>query len=169
VATIIFPGVGEALGKFTVDSVLISTPLILGEKRMYSGFPYPTLEMWRRNVLSATASIFELPTQCRTAVLFAHETDMKTVFFELTETDPKLLAGTYNFKQKAVIADKALETARESKLLALKELNEQQIPEQYVSLMQQRVESAAFAHRVAGMCAAVYMTALLLEEAEATA
>ena len=166
-ATIVFPGVGEALGKFTVDDVVISTPLLKGEKRMYSTFPYPTLEMWRRNILAATSSLFELPTQCRTAVLFAHEADLKTVFVELTEIDPALLAGNYNFKKKAVLADKELAKAREQTLLAVKELNQQDIPEQYVTLMQQRIESPAFGHRVAGMCAAVYMTALLLEEAEA--
>lgn len=168
-ATIIFPGVGEALGKFTVDDVVISTPLIRGETRMYAEFPYPTLEIWRRSVLAATSSLFELPTQCRTAVLFAHEADMKTVFFEITKTDPALLAGNYNFKKKAVLADKELTTAREQTLLAIKELNQQNIPEQYVTLMQQRVESAAFAHRVAGMCAAVYLTALILEDDEARA
>jgi len=168
-ATIIFPGVGEALGKFTVEDIVISTPLLPGEKRMYEPFPYPTLEMWRRNVLSATSSLFELPTQCRTSVLFAHEADMKTVFFEITKIDPALLAGNYNFKKKAVLADKELTNARGQTTLAIKELNQQRIPEQYVTLMQQRVESAAFSHRVAGMCAAVYMTALILEDDEARA
>jgi hypothetical protein len=168
-ATIIFPGVGTSLGKFTVDGVVIATPLLPGEKRMYSPFPYSTLEMWRRTALSATSTLFELPTQCRTTLLFAHEVDMQTVFLELTRVDPKFLAGKYDFKKKAVLADSEMSTARESKALAFKELAQQRVPEQYVELIQQRVESSAFNHRVTGMCAAVYMTAILLEEAEAIA
>ena len=59
--------------------------------------------------------------------------------------------------------------AHEQKQLAIKELNQQRVPEQYSTLIQQRIESAAFSHRVAGMCAAVYLTALLLEDDEARA
>lgn len=165
--TIIFPGVGVALGKFTVDNVVIAVPLLPGEQRMYTPFPYPTLENWRRQALSATSTLFEVQTQCRTTLLFAHEADLKTVFFELTQMDPALLAGHYNFKQKAVLADQQLAVARESTHQAMVELIQQRVPEQYMTLISQRVESVSFATRVAGVCAAVYLTALLLEDAEA--
>jgi hypothetical protein len=166
-ATIVFPGTGALYGEFTVNDVVVSVPLLQGEHRLYTAFPYPTLERWRQNVLAATATLFELPTQCRTAVLFAHEADMGTVFFELTQEDPDTLLGYYNFKKKADLADRELTTPHTLKTQALQELYQQRIPEQYITLIQQRLDSAAFGPRVTGMCAAVYLTALLLEEAEA--
>lgn len=165
-ATIPFIGVGTGLGKFTVDDVVISSPIVKGEGRLYTSFPYPTLELWRRHALSAAATINELPTQCRTALLFAHEADMKTVFYELTQIDPAILAGHYNFKKKANLADKELVRPLALKADAFKELKQLGLPEQHIELIQKRVDSESFAHRVAGVCAAVYLTALLLEEAK---
>lgn len=166
-ATLTFIGTGTNLGKFTVDDVVISSPMVAGEKRLYSPFPYPTLEIWRRHALVASASIFELPTQCRTTVLFAHEADLGTMFFELTKVDPAILEGHYNFKKKAILADKELAAILTVKEEALKELKQQGVPNQHTDLIQSRVDSNVFAHRVAGICAAVYLTALLLEDAEA--
>jgi hypothetical protein len=166
-ATLTFLGTGTGLGKFTVDDIIISSPLIKGERRLYSPFPYPTLEIWRRHALVASASIFELPTQCRTTVLFAHEADMGTMFYELTQTDPAILEGHYNYKKKAILAEQELSIPLSMKAKAFAELKQQNVPDQHVALIQQRVDSESFAHRVTGVCAAVYLTALLLEEAEA--
>ena len=162
-----FVGTGTAVADFTVDDAVISAPLVRGEARMYSEFPYPTLENWRRRALVASATIPVLSTRVRTALLFAHEADLKTMFLELTEVDPEALAGRYNFKKKANLADKELELPLTQIDAALKELAEQKIPEQYRELMEKRLRSENFNHRVAGLCAAVYFTALLLEEAEA--
>lgn len=162
-----FVGTGTDVADFTVDDVIISSPLVKGEKRMYSPFPYPVLDTWRRHALNSVATLQVLSTQCRITLLFALEADMHIVFYEVTDIDPKLLAGRYNYKKKASLVDQELTTPYTLSRLAMAELRQQQIPEQYVELIQQRVESDTLNHRIAGLCAAVYLTALILEEAEA--
>lgn len=50
---------------------------------------------------------------------------------------------------------------------ALRELATLQVPDGHIELIKKRLESQTFNHRVAGFCAAVYLTSLLLEEDEA--
>jgi len=166
-ATVQFVGTGTILGRFTIDDALVSSPRIKGEARLYTPFPYPTLEVWRRGALSATASITEVDTQVRTTVLYAHSADMGSVFFEVTNVNPAILAGHYNFQRSAVLADKDLAVPRTMARSALAELKQLLVPDQYLMLIQQRLESETFNHRVAGLCAAVYFAGVLLEEAEA--
>jgi hypothetical protein len=162
-----FVGTGTITGEFTIDDLVVSAPMLPGEYRLQTEFPYPTLERWRRDALVATASIDAWDTRGRTTLLFAHEADMASVFLDLTGVLATKLAGHYNFKRTAILADKTLTTARALKDLAMRELTAQRVPDSHVAFIRQRVESEAFNHRVAGMCAAVYLTALLLEEAEA--
>lgn len=162
-----FVGTGTITGEFTVDDIVVTSPMLPGEYRLQSPFPYPTLERWRRDALVATASIDAWDTRGRTTMLFAHESDMGAVFFDLTGVAPATLAGNYNFKRKAILADKDLALALQLKDAAMRELASQRIPESHLALIQQRLDSATFNHRVTGICAAVFMTALLLEEAEA--
>lgn len=162
-----FVGTGIVTGEFTVDDIVITSPMLPGEYRLQTAFPYPTLERWRQEALTATSSIPAWDTRGRTTMLFAHETDMGSVFFALTGVAPAILAGHYNFKRKAILADKDLATTLRLKDLALRELAAQRIPEHHIALIRQRLESPAFHHRVSGICSAVFMTALLLEEAEA--
>lgn len=166
-ATIPFFGTGTIYGRFTIDDVIVSSPRIPGETRMFTPFPYPTLEVWRRGALSATASIQEIDTQVRATVLYAHSADMGSVFYELTNVPPTILAGHYNFQQSAPLADKALIVQRTMSRAALSELKELLVPDQYLMLIQQRIDSDTFNHRVAGVCAAVYLAGLLLEQREA--
>lgn len=164
-----FLGTGTITGEFTIDDVIVTRELITGEYRLQKPFPYPTLERWRQHALTATASIEAWDTRGRTTVLFAHEADMGSVFLGLTREDPALLAGHYNFKKKANLADRELSVIYGLTALALSELKKQRVPDSHVALIEQRLSSATFNHRVAGVCAAVYLTALLLEEAEASA
>jgi hypothetical protein len=162
-----FVGTGIITGEFTIDGVIVSLPVIPGEYRLQKPFPYPTLDLWRREALVATSSIEAWDTRGRTTVLFAHESDMGSVFFDLTKTSPEELAGIYNFKRKANLADKDLAVVLKQKELALGELVQQAVPAGHIDLIRKRLESATFNHRVTGICAAVYLTALLLEEVEA--
>jgi hypothetical protein len=162
-----FVGTGTVTGEFTVDGSVVSAPMLPGEYRLQTAFPYPTLDRWRRDALVATSSIEAWDTRGRTTLLFAHEADLASMFLALTGVPAEKLAGFYNFKRKALLADKDLATPIKLKELAIRELTAQRIPGSHVALIRQRIESETFNHRVAGICAAVYLTALLLEEAEA--
>jgi len=165
--TTTFIGVGDLTGNFTIDDFVVARLFVPGEVRIQTPFPYPALERWRRHALEATSISIEPPTQGRTTVLFAHENGMGSVFFGLTDADPSILAGNYNHKQQGVLVDAALTGAYASALQVFAELKQQQVPPQYIQFIQQRLESATFSHRVTGLCAAVYLTALLLEQTEA--
>jgi hypothetical protein len=162
-----FLGTGIITGEFTVNDIVVTSMMLPGEYRLQKAFPYPTLENWRGAALTACASIDAWDTRGRVAMLFAHESDMGSMFFELTGVPPELLAGDYNFRRKASLADKDLAIALKFKELALQELAAQKIPDSHIALIRSRLESATFNHRVTGICAAVFITALLLEEAEA--
>ena len=162
-----FLGTGTAYGRSTVYGSVSAYAPVKGEDRLSRPFPYPTLEQWRRYALTAASTSTALTTQRRMAVLFAHEEEMQCVFNELTRTDPALLSGYYNDKQTAILADKALAIPYTLKTAAYLELKHQNIPDTYLHFIQQRVEGSSFAQRVAGVCAAVYLTAILLEELEA--
>src|SRR3954464_237515 len=117
-----FLGTGTITGEFTVDDIVVTSPMLPGEYRLQTAFPYPTLERWRQQTLTATSSISAWDTRGRTTMLFAHESDMGSVFFDLTGVAPATLAGHYNFKRKAILADKDLATALRLKELAMREL-----------------------------------------------
>src|SRR4051812_17401265 len=129
-----FLGSGTITGEFTIDDIVVAAPLIPGEYRLQTAFPYPTLERWRREALTATSTIEAWDTRGRTTTLFAHETDMGSVFFSLTGVAPAALEGRYNFKRKAILADKDLATALKLKDMALRELVSQRIPESHIAL-----------------------------------
>lgn len=164
-----FVGTGTITGEFTIDDIIVTAPLVRGEYRLQKAFPYPALETWRRYVLTATASIPAWDTRGRTTVLFAHEADLGAMFLGLTKIDPELLSGHYNYKRKALLVDKDIALVMPRKTEALRELEQQRLPKNHIELIKQRLDSETFNHRVAGMCGAVYFTALLLEDAEAIA
>lgn len=166
-ATAQFFGTGTSSGDFTIDGVIFTKPLIVGELRLRTAFPYPNLERWRQHALSTTSTQARLDGQARTTILFAFEAGMGALFFDLTNVPPETLAGHYNFKRKALLVDKDLTLVMPLKEGALRELKQQRIPDMHIEMIRQRLESATFNHRVTGICAAVYITALLLEEAEA--
>jgi len=166
-----FYGIGDPIVAFNIDNTLVNKPILPGEVRLQKAFPYPTLEMWRRSALQYTAAPIttgtdDLATRIRTAVLFAHEADMGSIFFDLTEVPPSLLAGWYVDKLTAKAVDKNFVAAMTQKELAMRELASMGVPAQHQALIRARLESASFNHRVAGLCAAVYLTALLLDEAD---
>lgn len=167
-ATATFLGTGTADGDFTIDGLIYQKPFIVGEPRLQTAFPYPNLEQWRRHALSATSTVARLDGQGRTTVLFAHESGMGSVFFDLTGVQPSVLAGHYNFKRKAILVDRDLAIVFSLKEGAFAELKQQRVPDSHIDMIRKRVESLTFNHRVAGICAAVYMTALLLTQVEAT-
>lgn len=165
-----FYGSGDPIVAFNIDNVLVNKPIIQGEVRMQTPFPYPTLEMWRRAALQYSAAPIttgsnDLATRIRTAVLFAHEADLGSIFFDLTKVTATDLAGWYVDKLTAKAVDKSFGVAATQKELAMRELATLGVPSQYQLLLRSRLESASFNHRVAGLCAAVYLTALLLDEA----
>jgi len=166
-ATFPFVGTGTIIGEFTIDDVIVKAYLVAGEYRLRGAFPYLTLDLWRRQALSATASIPELETQGRTTVLYAHEADLDALLLSVTKLDPEALVGHYNFRKKAAAVDQELSTTYRLQELALAELAQQGIGESHIQLLRARINSATSMHRVAGVCAAVYLTALLLEQAEA--
>ena len=170
-ATIPFLGIGDPIEAFNVDNILVNRDMLPGEVRLRTAFPYPTLEMWRRSGLQFTAAVpttgsSDIATRGRTLLLFAHEADLKAIFFDLTGADDASIAGWYVDKRKALAVDKALETAMTQLPQALRELKHQQIPDGHIELIRARLVSSSFAHRVAGLCAAVYLTALLLSDAQ---
>lgn len=166
-ASATFLGTGTAFGDFTIDGIIFAKPLIVGEFRLQSIFPYPNLERWRQHALAATSTVSRLDAQGRTTVLFAHENGMGSVFFDLTDVDPEELAGHYNFKRKALDVDKLLALVMPLKEGAIRELKQQRVPDTHIALIRQRLENDAFRPRVTGICAAIYMTALLLTQVEA--
>lgn len=168
-ATIPFTGSGAGSGAFTIDDDLLTRDPVAGELRLQKPFPYPELERWRRETLTATAQIEALETRCRTVVLYAHEADMGSMFFDLTGVTKEDLEGYYNHREKAIVADRKLSVAIQTKELVVLELMAQKVPVSHINLIKTRIDSSSFAHRVPGMCAAVYLTALLLEELEALA
>lgn len=169
-ATIPFLGVGEPIEAFNIDNVLVNKEMLPGEVRLRTAFPYPTLEMWRRQgmqftAVSPTTGSSDIATRGRTLVLFAHDADLKSIFFDLTGADDVSIAGWYVDKLKAQAVDKILETAMTQRAQALRELKQLLVPDQHIELIRSRLEGPSFNHRVAGLCAAVYLTALLLSEA----
>jgi hypothetical protein len=166
-----FLGSGDPIEAFNIDGTLLNKALQPGEMRLRKAFPYPALEMWRRSTLQFTASptptgTSAIGTQGRTVVLYAHEADFAPVFYELVGTSADALAGYYVDKRKAIEADRLLSTALQAKEPALAELAMQGIPKQHCDLIRSRLESPSFNHRVPGMCAAVYLTSIILEQAE---
>ena len=111
-------------------------------------------------------SISVVPLKETTPGMAEHEADLKAIFFDLTGADDASIAGWYVDKRKALAVDKALETAMTQLPQALRELKHQQIPDGHIELIRARLVSSSFAHRVAGLCAAVYLTALLLSDAQ---
>ena len=164
-----FTGSGEPTEVFRINGALISKPLLPGELRLREAFPYPTLEMWRRTALSYTAATpttgtSDLATRGRTTLLFAHEADLSSIFFDLMGTSAVFIEGYYNDKLRAQEVAKTFETALVSQRTALLELAQQKTPSQYLELLEVRLSSATFNHRVAGLCAAVYLSSNLLNE-----
>jgi hypothetical protein len=169
-ATVQFTGTGIPTEAFNIDHSLISKELLYGEIRLRTGFPYPTLDAWRSAGMQATAATpttgsSDLGTRGRTLIIFAHEVDMSAIFYELAAPNTALLAGYYVDKVNAKIAEESLSTVLTSKSAAMRELRTQGVPEQYVDLIRSRLESPAFNHRVAGLCAAVYLTSIILTDA----
>lgn len=169
-ATFQFYGSGDPIVAFNIDNVLVNKPVIQGEVRLQTPFPYPTLELWRRSAIQYSAAPIttgsnDLATRIRTAVLFAHEADLGSIFFDLTKITASALTGWYVDKLTAQAVDKSFAAAMTQKEMAMKELASIGVPSQYQMLIRSRLESASFNHRVAGLCAAVYLTALLLSEA----
>jgi hypothetical protein len=165
-----FYGSGDPIVAFNIDNTLVNKPIIPGEVRLQKPFPYPTLELWRRSAIQYSAATIttgsnDLATRIRTAVLFAHEADLGSIFFDLTKVTATELAGWYVDKLTAQAVDKSFAAAMTQKELAMRELASLGVPVQYQALLRSRLESAAFNHRVAGLCGAVYLTALLLSEA----
>jgi len=154
-------------GKFSIDGLIKTEALLPGEARLYAAFAYPTLEDWRRRALTAAATVTDIATQSRAAIVFAYGADMSVVFRELTGVIVTQLKGHYDFKSRANEADKKLLVAYQALPDALRELKQQGMPDQYLELILRRVTSETFNHRVAGVCAAVYFTGLLLSDAEA--
>lgn len=168
-ATIPFTGTGDVTEVFNIDYELISRPLMTGELRLRTPFPYPALESWRRTALNYTAATpttgsSDTATRGRTTLLFAHEADLSSIFFDVTTNTEALIAGYYVDKLKALTVDDSFRGAYQQIPLVLAELKTQLVPEQYIDLLKQRLEGPAFNHRVAGFCAAVYLTSVLLEE-----
>jgi hypothetical protein len=168
-ATFPFLGSGSITEAFNIDYALISRPLLLGETRLRSPFPYPELDAWRRAALTYTAATpttgsSDIATRGRTTLLFAHEADLSSIFFDVTPNTEELIAGYYVDKRKAQDVDVSLTSAYQQTARALAELRGQGVPVQYADLLQLRLESAAFNHRVAGLCAAVYLTGIILAE-----
>lgn len=167
-ATATFVGTGTIYGKFTIDGAVTSRSLIKGEFRLQTPLPPPALDGWRRQALSFTSTIPAWDTRGRTVVLFAHEADLGSVFFDLTGVAPSVLAGFYQFKQKSNLADTLLTPAYADANRAMAELQALGVPGGHRALLTQRLESSTFNHRVAALCATVYLASILLEEAEAT-
>lgn len=168
-----FLGSGDPIEAFNIDNVLVNKPLLYAEVRLRKDFPYPTLEAWRRSALQFTASptptgTSAIGTQARTTLLYAHEADLGPIFYELVGTSAEALAGYYVDKRKALEADRLLSTVLNLREAALEELLQIKVPLQHVTLLRSRLESTSFNHRVPGLCAAVYLTAIILYQAEQT-
>lgn len=168
-----FLGSGDPIEAFNIDNVLVNKPLLYAEVRLRKEFTYPTLESWRRYALQFTATpnptgTSAIGTQARTTLLYAHDADLGPIFYELVGTSPEVLTGYYVDKRKILDVDRLLSTALQAKEMALKELQQLQVPIQHIALLRSRLESVSFNHRVPGLCAAVYLTAIILYQAEAT-
>lgn len=168
--TVPFTGIGDPIEAFNIDNVLVNKEILPGETRLRTSFPYPTLEMWRRTALQSTATSpttgsSDIATRGRTTVIFAHGADMGSVFTYLAGTTPEMVAGYYVDQVRAITADASMQTALTQTAQALVELAQLHVPEQYIAFIKDRCGGVSFNHRVAGLCAAVYLTSILLSEA----
>lgn len=172
-ATFQFLGSGDPIEAFNINNILVNKPLLYAEVRLRKDFPYPTLEAWRRSALQFTATptptgTSAIGTQARTTLLYAHEADLGPIFYELVGTSPTDLEGYYVDKRKAVEVDRLTSTVRQLQAAAIREMVQLKVPEQVITLLTDRLTSPSFNHRVPGMCAAVYLAAILLYQAELT-
>jgi len=168
VTTTTFLGSGAPTGTFNIDHFLLEKTLLQGEARMWAAFPFPALETWRRTALEFTAATpttggSDIATRARTTLLYAHEADLGAIFRSLTGSKTTDLQGYYVDKRKAKDVDASLTATYGLLKSALVELQQQKVPDQDVNLILSRLTSTVFNHRVAGLCAAVYLTALIQE------
>lgn len=167
-ASVTFLGTGDPVEAFNIDDTLVLRPLLPGEVRLYTPFPFFTLEKWRQTALQYTAAPTvtgnsDLGTRARTTLLFAHDADLGSIFFNLVGTNRDLLAGYYVDKMKPQVVDRLIGPQMMYQQQAMQELAAQRVPAQYIELIANRLSGPAFNHRVAGFCASVYLASILLD------
>lgn len=169
-ATSTFFGSDDNTEAFNINNRLVLKRLLRAERRLREPFPSTALETWRRAALqqcsvTPTTGRNDLATRGRVVILYAHDADLGSMFRSLETTVPPDVAGYYVDKRTAREADGALSASYPLTPQVMGELRKLNVPGQYLSLMLTRLESSAYTHRVAGVCAAVYLASLLLAEA----
>jgi hypothetical protein len=154
---------------FNIDNALINKQILPGELRLRDAFPQPTLDSWRRNALRSTTmdvttGATDIGTRGRIVLVTAHDADLGNLFFDLIGTNRSMLTGYYVDRRKAQDAELFLGAVYPKKDLAFDELFSLRVPLAYIDLLRVRLEGPSFTHRVAGLCATVYLTSILLSE-----
>ena len=169
-ATSTFFGSDDNTEAFNINNALVLKRLLRAERRLRESFPSETLESWRRAALqqcsvTPTTGRNDLATRARVVIVYANEADLGTVFRSLGVLTPEDVAGYYVDKRTARETDAALSPLYPLTPKAMVELGKLGVPGQHRSLLLTRLESAAYPHRIAGVCAAVYLTSLILSDA----
>lgn len=170
-ATTTFLGADDNTEAFNLDGRLVLKKLLRAETRLRDPFPSPSLEVWRRAGLQycaapVTTGRNDLATRGRVLLVCAHDADLGTIFTSLGATAPRDVAGYYVDRRSASSADAALQTAYAKAASAMVELEQLGVPRQHRDLLLTRLGSSSYAHRVAGLCATVYLAALIFSDAK---
>lgn len=160
-ATVPFLGGGSLVEDICHDGGPVE--ILPAELRMRRPFPYPALETLRQRCLQGSSASAAIGAQARAVLIFATHGDFKPLFLQLTELTPEILSGKHCDRRKAVLVDKDLYPFRALLSKAVAELGSLGVPSTYQDLIQTRLASSSFNHRVSAQCAMVLLTALLLD------
>lgn len=168
-ATFTYTSAGYEYALFNISNQLVSRPLLHGEKRLRTPFPMEALEYWRASTLSAVMNkpllAVDVPaSRARMVVLAAHEADLGSIFFELNKASYTDLKGYYVDRRKLVDVDAALRNILGRTEEVFGELARMGVPSQYASILQQRIGSPTYNHRVSGICGTIYLASIILAE-----
>lgn len=170
-ATVPFIGFGHPIEAFNISHLLVNKPITQGEIRLRTAFPASkrTLDLWRRAAMQyaaeeETTGSSDISTRARAVLLFAHESDLATLFYEINATTSEFIEGYYVDKRKTFDVDADLRTVYSFTPSALAELKAFGTPEQYVEMLNLRLNSRNGVDRVAGLCAAVLLSGIYMAD-----
>jgi len=159
-----FIGYGALVNK-VYGTVLSRLP---AELRLCRPFPYPALEECRQRTLQSVNTSPDITIQARTVLGFAYSTELKSVFVQLLDAAESSI-GTVSGKVRATAIDRELRVLTMRYPQVFRELQDLRIPEAYKDLLEARLMSTSFNHRISAMCAMLILVAALLLDDEAQA